>query len=242
MSGHSKWSNIKRKKEASDAVKGAVFTKVAKEIAVAVKQGGPDPETNFRLKDVISKAKSANMPNDSISRAIKKASGSEEGDDYEEILYEGYGPGGVAVMVRTLTNNRNRTAGDVRHLFDKFGGNMGVSGSVAFLFQQKGTLLVDAEEFPDEDAVMLDALEAGAEDFVSGGDYFEIVTAYEEYYTVKEALEQKNYTFADSSQGPVPVTRVKVEDEDTIAQIERLLEKMDENDDIQEVFHNMETD
>ena len=184
MSGHSKWSNIKRKKEASDAVKGAVFTKVAKEIAVAVKQGGADPETNFRLKDVVSKAKSANMPNDSILRAIKKAAGSEDADDYEEIIYEGYGPGGVAVMVRTLTNNRNRTAGDVRHLFDKHGGNMGVSGSVAFLFQQKGTLVVDAEAYEDEDAVMLDALEAGAEDFTSTDEYYEIITSYENYYPV----------------------------------------------------------
>lgn len=242
MSGHSKWSNIKRKKEASDAVKGAVFTKVAKEIAVAVKQGGADPETNFRLKDVVSKAKSANMPNDSILRAIKKAAGSEDADDYEEIIYEGYGPGGVAVMVRTLTNNRNRTAGDVRHLFDKHGGNMGVSGSVAFLFQQKGTLVVDAEAFEDEDAVMLDALEAGAEDFTSTDEYYEIITSYENYYPVKEALEKKNYAFADSSQGPVPITWMKIEDEDTVSQLEKMLEKMDENDDIQEVFHNWETE
>ena len=242
MSGHSKWSNIKRKKEASDAVKGAVFTKVAKEIAVAVKQGGADPETNFRLKDVVSKAKSANMPNDSILRAIKKAAGSEDADDYEEIIYEGYGPGGVAVMVRTLTNNRNRTAGDVRHLFDKHGGNMGVSGSVAFLFQQKGTLVIDAEAYEDEDAVMLDALEAGAEDFTATDEYYEIITSYENYYPVKEALEKKNYAFADSSQGPVPITWMKIEDEDTVSQLEKMLEKMDENDDIQEVFHNWETE
>ncbi|MBN1892360.1 MAG: YebC/PmpR family DNA-binding transcriptional regulator [Clostridiales bacterium] len=242
MSGHSKWSNIKRRKESTDAAKGAIFTKMAKEIAVAVKQAGADPETNFRLKDVVSKAKSANMPNDSIQRAIKKAAGSEDADDYEEILYEGYGPGGIAVMVRTLTNNRNRTAGDVRHLFDKFGGNMGVSGSVAFLFQQRGTLVLDAEEYEDEDAVMLDAIEAGAEDFVAAGEYYEIITSYEDYYTVKEALEKKNYTFADSSLGPVPMTRVKVEDEEAVSQFEKLLEKMDENDDIQEVFHNWETD
>ncbi len=242
MSGHSKWSNIKRKKEASDAVKGVAFTKAAKEIAVAVKQGGPDPESNFRLKDVIAKARSANVPNDSILRAIKKAAGSEEGDDYEEIVYEGYGPGGVAVMVRTLTNNRNRTAGDVRHLFDKHGGNMGVSGSVAFLFQQKGTLLVDAEEFRDEDAVMLDALEAGAEDFIPSGEYYEIITSSDGYYAVKAELENRKYTFADSSLGPVPVTWVKIEDEETASQFEKMLEKMDENDDIQEVFHNWESE
>jgi YebC/PmpR family DNA-binding regulatory protein len=242
MSGHSKWSNIKRKKEASDAVKGVAFTKAAKEIAVAVKQGGPDPESNFRLKDVISKAKSANVPNDSIMRAIKKASGSEGADDYEEIVYEGYGPGGVAVMVRTLTNNRNRTAGDVRHLFDKHGGNMGVSGSVAFLFQQKGTLVIDAEEFGDEDAVMLDALEAGAEDFIPSGEYYEIITPSESYYAVKEEMEKRKYSFADSSLGPVPVTWVKIEDEETSLQFEKMLEKMDENDDIQEVFHNWESE
>ena len=140
MSGHSKWSNIKRRKEASDSVKGAIFTKMAKELAIAVRQGGADPESNSRLKDAIAKAKSNNMPNDNISRAIKKASGSNDGDDYEEIVYEGYGPAGVAIMVRALTNNRNRTAGDVRHIYDKYGGNMGVSGSVAFMFQQQGSI------------------------------------------------------------------------------------------------------
>lgn len=241
MSGHSKWSNIKRRKEASDAVKGVVFTKVAKEIAVAVKQGGADPESNFRLKDVVAKAKAANVPNDSITRAIKKAAGSEDADNYEEIIYEGYGPGGVAVMVRTLTNNRNRTAGDVRHFFDKYGGNMGVAGSVAFVFQQKGTLVIDAEEYSDEDAVMLDALEAGAEDIISSGEFYEIITSFDSYYAVKETLEKK-YSFVDSLQGPVPVTWVKVTDEETIQQLEKMLEKMDENDDIQEVFHNWETE
>ena len=162
MSGHSKWSNIKRKKEASDAVKGKIFTKYAKEIAVAVKAGGADPSGNSRLKDVISKAKAANMPNDNIARAIKKAAGSGEGDDYEDITYEGYGPGGVAVMVRTLTNNRNRTAADIRHIFDKNGGNLGVGGSVSFLFEEKGVILISRDDFEDEDKVMEDALEAGA--------------------------------------------------------------------------------
>lgn len=240
MSGHSKWANIKRKKESSDAAKGAVFTKAAKEIAVAVKNGGSDPESNFRLKDVIFKAKAVNMPNDSILRAIKKAAGSGEGEDYEENIYEGYGPGGVAIMVRALTNNRNRTAGDVRHLYDKYGGNMGVSGSVSFLFQQKGSLIVDSSEYPDEETVMMDALEAGAEDFIAEEDYFEVVTSYDDYYTVKEALEKKQYKFADTSHGPVPVTWVKIEDEDTVGLMEKLLEKMEENDDIQEIFHNWE--
>ena len=238
MSGHSKWNNIKRKKEASDAVKGAVFTKSAKEIMVAVKQGGPDPESNSKLKDVIAKAKASNMPNDNINRAIKKAAGAGEGDEYEEIIYEGYGAGGVAVMVRTLTNNRNRTAGDVRHLFDKYAGNMGVSGSVGFLFQQKGSILIDSEEFDDEETVMMDALEAGAEDFSAEDGYYEILTAPEDYYAVKDALAAKGYTFADSNLGPVPLTWTQVEDKEATENLEKMLEKMEENDDIQEVYHN----
>ncbi len=241
MSGHSKWNNIKRKKEASDAVKGAAFTKAAKEIMVAVKEGGPDPEGNSRLKDVIAKAKAANMPNDNINRAIKKAAGAGEGDAYEEIVYEGYGPGGVAVMVRTLTNNRNRTAGDVRHLFDKHGGNMGVAGSVSFLFQEKGTILIDSEEFDDEETVMMDALEAGAEDFSNEGDYYEIVTDPDSYYTVTDALTAKGYTFSDSTLGPVPITWTEIADTETAEQLEKMLDKMDENDDIQEVFNNWDS-
>ena len=240
MSGHSKWSNIKRKKEASDAAKGAVFTKIAKEIAVAVKAGGPDPDGNSRLKDVIAKAKAANMPNDNINRAIKKAAGAGEGDDYEEITYEGYGPGGVAVIVKTLTNNRNRTAGDVRHLFDKHGGNMGVSGSVAFLFEDKGTIVISKEEYEDEDQVMSDALDAGAEDFAAEEECYEITTAPEDYYGVRDALEDKGYVFLDSSLGPVPVTYAQIDDPAVMEQFEKMLDKMDENDDIQEVFHNLD--
>lgn len=238
MSGHSKWNNIKRKKEASDAVKGAAFTKAAKEIAVAVKQGGADPETNSRLKDVVAKAKSANMPNDNINRAIKKAAGSGDGDEYEEIIYEGYGAGGVAVMVRTLTNNRNRTAGDIRHLFDKYAGNMGVSGSVSFLFQQKGSILIDSEEYDEEETVMMDALEAGAEDFHAEEGYYEIITAPEDYYAVKDALSAKNYVFADSNLCPVPITWTEATDPAVVENLEKMLEKMEENDDIQEVYHN----
>ena len=241
MSGHSKWNNIKRKKEASDAAKGAVFTKIAKELAVAVKAGGPDPDGNSRLKDVISKAKAANMPNDNIARAIKKAAGAGEGDDYEEITYEGYGPGGVAVIVKTLTNNRNRTAGDVRHLFDKHGGNMGVSGSVSFLFEDKGVIVISKEEYEDEDQVMSDALDAGAEDFSSEEvECYEVTTAPDDYYAVKEALEAKGYEFLDSSLGPVPVTYAKIEDPAVMEQFDKMLDKMDENDDIQEVFHNLD--
>ncbi|MCR4669705.1 MAG: YebC/PmpR family DNA-binding transcriptional regulator [Saccharofermentans sp.] len=241
MSGHSKWSNIKRKKEAADAAKGAVYTKLAKEIAVAVKAGGADPAGNSRLKDVISKAKAANMPNDNINRAIKKAAGAGEGDDYEEITYEGYGPGGVAIMVRALTNNRNRTAADVRHIFDKNGGNLGVGGSVSFLFEEKGVIVISREDFEDEDTVMGDALDCGAADFSSDDEYYEIITAPEDYYTVKDALEAKGYSFADSTLGPVATTSAKVDDEETCEKLEKMLDMMEDNEDIQEVFHNWES-
>ena len=238
MSGHSKWNNIKRKKEASDAAKGAIFTKLAKELAVAVKAGGPDPDGHSRLKDVISKAKAANMPNDNINRAIKKAAGAGEGDDYEEITYEGYGPGGVAVMVRTLTNNRNRTAADVRHIFSKYGGAMGVTGSVNFLFEEKGVILISKEDFEDEDTVMMDALDCGAADFASEDEYYEVDIAPEDYYTVKDALEAKGYTFLDASLGPVATTSADVTDENIISSLEKMLDMMEENEDIQEVYHN----
>lgn len=238
MSGHSKWNNIKRKKGASDAIKGAIFTKCAKEIMVAVKAGGADPESNSRLKDVVAKAKANNMPNDNIARAIKKAAGAGEGEEYEENIYEGYGPGGVAVMVRTLTNNRNRTAGDVRHLFDKFGGNMGVSGSVSFLFQEKGSILIDSEEYDDEETVMMDALEAGAEDFKPQEGFYEILTSPDDYYAVKDAMAAKGYEIADSNLGPVPLTLISVEDPEAIENLEKMLDKMDENEDIQEVYNN----
>ena len=238
MSGHSKWSNIRRKKEASDAAKGAVFTKIAKEIAVAVKAGGPDPDGNSRLKVVVAKAKAANMPNDNINRAIKKAAEAGEGDDYEEITYEGYGPAGVAIMVKTLTNNRNRTAADLRHIFDKNGGNLGVDGSVSFLFNEKGTILISKEEYEDEDQVMGDALDCGAADFDSDDEFYIISTSPSDYYAVREALEAKNYAIADSTLGPVAMTNAEVTDPDAIAQLEKMLDMMDENEDIQEVFHN----
>lgn len=238
MSGHSKWSNIKRKKEASDAAKGAVFTKFAKEIAVAVKAGGPDPNSNSRLKVVVSKAKAANMPNDNINRAIKKAAEAGEGDDYEEITYEGYGPAGVAIMVKTLTNNRNRTAADLRHIFDKNGGNLGVDGSVSFLFNEKGTILISKEDYEDEEQVMGDALDCGASDFESDEEYYIISTSPSDYYDVRDALEAKNYTIADSTLGPVAITTAEVTDPDAIANLEKMLDMMDENEDIQEVFHN----
>ena len=238
MSGHSKWSNIRRKKEASDAAKGAVFTKFSKEIAVAVKAGGPDPNSNSRLKVVVAKAKAANMPNDNINRAIKKAAEAGEGDDYEEITYEGYGPAGVAIMVKALTNNRNRTAADIRHIFDKNGGNLGVDGSVSFLFNEKGTILISKEEYEDEDQVMGDALDCGASDFDSDDEFYIISTSTSDYYEVRDAIEAKGYTIADSTLGPVAMTTAEVTDPDAIASLEKMLDMMDENEDIQEVFHN----
>lgn len=236
MSGHSKWNNIKRKKEASDAAKGAIFTKMAKEIAVAVKAGGPDPDGNSRLKDVISKAKAANMPNDNIKRAIQKASGAGSGDDYEEITYEGYAPGGVALMVKTLTNNRNRTAADVRHIFSKYGGQMGVDGSVSYLFEEKGVIIISREEFEDEDKVMEDALECGAADFVPDDECYEIETDPSDYYSVKDALEAKGYTFEDSSCGPVAITPTEVTDPAIIESLEKMIDMLEENEDVQDYF------
>lgn len=238
MSGHSKWNNIKRKKGEADAQRGAIFTKIGRELAVAVKNGGPDPEANARLKDVIAKAKANNMPNDNIQRSIKKAAGAGESESFEEITYEGYGPGGVAVLVRTLSDNRNRTAGDVRHLFDKFGGNMGTAGCVSFMFNEKGTLIIDSEEFEDEEAVMMDALEAGAEDFLAEDGIYEITAAPENYVTVRETLEKKGYSFLDVSLGPVPVTWTELTDPDAIEKMEKLIDRMEEYDDVQEVFHN----
>jgi len=238
MSGHSKWNNIKRKKGEADAQRGAIFTKLGREIQVAVKNGGADPEGNSRLKDVIAKAKAANMPNDNIQRSIKKASGANDSESFEEIVYEGYGPGGVAVMVRTLSDNRNRTAGDVRHIFDKFGGNMGTNGCVSFLFQEKGTIIIERENHEDEEAVMMDALDAGAEDFAAEEEVYEITTAPEEFRAVRDNLEAKKYEFADVSLGPVPVTWTEINDPELAEKMEKLIDKMEELDDVQEVFHN----
>ncbi|MDD2457616.1 MAG: YebC/PmpR family DNA-binding transcriptional regulator [Eubacteriales bacterium] len=238
MSGHSKWNNIKRKKGEADAQRGAIFTKLGREIQVAVKNGGADPEGNSRLKDIIAKAKAANMPNDNIQRSIKKASGANDSDNFEEIVYEGYGPGGVAVMVRTLSDNRNRTAGDVRHIFDKFGGNMGTNGCVSFLFQEKGTIIIERESYEDEEAVMMDALDAGAEDFAAEDEVYEITTAPEEFHAVRDGLEKKQYEFVDVSLGPVPVTWTEISDPELAEKMEKLIDKMEELDDVQEVYHN----
>lgn len=241
MSGHSKWSNIKNKKGKADAQRGAIFTKLGREIAIAVRNGGPDPAGNSRLKDVIAKAKAANMPNDNINRSIQKASGSVEADNFEEIRYEGYGAAGVAVIVNVLTDNRNRTAGDVRHIFDKFGGNLGTTGCVSFMFEEKGTIIVSREDFPDEDQVILDSLEAGAEDVSGEDEVYEIVTASVDYYGVKDALEAKGYTFLDASIGMVPNTWTTVSDEETQAKLDRMIELLEDHEDIKEVFHNYDS-
>ncbi len=236
MSGHSKWSTIKRKKGANDAQRAKIFTKIAREIIVAVKAGGPDPENNSRLKDVISKARSNNMPNDNINRTIKKAAGADDGANYESITYEGYGPNGVAVIVETLTDNRNRTAADVRHFFDKFGGNMGQTGCVSFMFDRKGVILINAEDL-DEEEVMMEALDAGADDFENSDGLFEITTAPENFSAVREALEGK-YTLESAEITMVPQTMTTLEDEKQITQMTKMLENLEDNDDVQEVYHN----
>ena len=237
MSGHSKWNNIKRKKEKTDAAKAKVFTKNGREISVIVKQGGPNPQENSKLKDAIAKAKAANVPNDNIERIIKKAAGEGGADNYEELIYEGYGPNGVAVVVETLTDNRNRTAADIRHYFDKCHGNLGQSGSVMFMFDRKGQIVIEAEGL-DEDTVMMDALDAGAEDFNFDGDIFEITTAVNDLGTVRDALEEKGYTFLSAEAAYIPQTMTTLEDEEDIKWMERLIDMLEENDDVQEIWHN----
>ena len=241
MSGHSKWSNIKHKKEKSDGQKAKIFTKMGREIAVAVKLGGPDPDANSRLKDIIAKAKSMNVPNDNIERSIKKAAGDGDTTNYEDIVYEGYGPSGVAVIVETLTDNRNRTASDVRHYFDKFGGNLGQMGCVSFMFDKKGVIIIDNEESElDEEEVMMDALDAGAADFVAEDTYFEVQTDPNDFSAVRTALEEKGYTFASAPVENVPQTTVKLEKEEDIINMNKLIDALEDNDDVQNIYHNWE--
>ena len=236
MSGHSKWSTIKRKKGANDAQRAKIFTKIAREILVAVKAGGPDPDNNSSLKDAISKARAANMPNDNIQRTIKKASGSTDGDNYENITYEGYGPNGVAVIVNTLTDNRNRTAANVRHCFDKFGGNMGTTGCVSFMFDEKGVIIIENEDI-DEDEITMDALEAGADDISVEDDCIEITTAPEDFHTVRDALEAK-YTISSAEVSMVPQTLTTLTDEKQIQMMTRMLDNLEDDDDVQNVYHS----
>ena len=241
MSGHSKWSTIKRKKEKTDNARAKVFTKIGREIAVAVKAGGPDPAANSKLKDVIAKAKANNVPNDNIDRIIKKAAGEGNADNYEDVVYEGYGPSGIAVIVEALTDNRNRTAADVRHAFDKFGGNMGTSGCVSFMFSRQGVIIIEKEDI-DEDKLMEDALEAGASDFLSDGDVYEIRTEPNDMGLVRDDLEVKGYKFLSAEVEYIPSTYTKLTDPDDIQNMGRMLEMFDESDDIQEVYHNWENE
>ena len=244
MSGHNKWSTIKQKKGKNDAARAKVFTKIGRELAVAVRDGGSaDPAANSKLRDCIAKAKANNVPNENIERIIKKASGEGSANNYEAITYEGYGPGGIAVIVETLTDNRNRTAGDVRHYFDKFGGNMGTPGCVAFMFSQKGVLVIDREEHDlDEDKVMEDALEAGASDLQADKDVFEIYTEPEDFGAVNEDLTEKGYSFASAEVEMVPSTYTKLTDEEQAMKMQKLLDMLEDNDDIQNVWHNWEMD
>ena len=237
MSGHSKWNNIKRKKEKTDAARAKIFTKVGREIAVIVKTGGANPNENSKLKDAIAKAKAANVPNENIERIIKKAAGDTEANNYEELIYEGYGPNGIAVVVETLTDNRNRTAGEMRHYFDKCGGNLGQSGSVMFMFDRKGIIEIEAEG-KDEDTVMEAALEAGAEDFSFDGDVFEIVTDPNDLGAVRDALEEKGYEFLLAEVQYVPQTMTALDDEESITKMEKLIDMLEENDDVQNIWHN----
>ena len=236
MSGHSKWSTIKNKKGKADAARGKVFTKIGRELAVAVKLGGPDPASNSRLRDVIAKAKANNMPNDNITRSIKKASGELGNINYEELTYEGYGIGGAAVIVETMTDNKNRTVAEVRHAFDKFGGSLGTNGSVSFMFDKKGVIVIDTEA-GDEDTVMEAALEAGAEDFSAEDGAYEITTAPEDFSAVREALEGQGYEFLSAEIDMVPQTMTSLSEEQR-KQFEKMLDMLEDNDDVQNVYHN----
>ncbi|MGI6020152.1 MAG: YebC/PmpR family DNA-binding transcriptional regulator [Lachnospiraceae bacterium] len=240
MSGHSKFANIKHKKEKNDAKKGKIFTIIGREIAVAVKEGGPDPANNFKLAQVISKAKANNMPNDTIDRGIKKAAGDSNGANFEYITYEGYGPGGIAIIVKTLTDNKNRTAADVRAAFSKGNGNMGTSGCVSFMFDEKGQIIIDKEECDmDPDDLMMEALDAGAEDFSDEEDSYEIITSPEAFEDVKKALEDKGIAFACAEVTMIPQNYVKIKEEDS-ASLQKILDLLDDSDDVQDVYHNGE--
>ena len=238
MSGHSKWANIKNKKEKADNARGKIFTKIGREIAIAVKEGGSDPNNNSKLRDVIAKAKANNMPNDNINRSIKKASGELGSINYESVVYEGYGTNGVAVIVETLTDNKNRTAGDVRHIFDKFGGSMGTNGCVSYLFESKGVIIVEKKKGMDDDEVMMAALEAGAEDF-NADDEYEIITTPEDFNAVCDNLRAKGYEFLSSQIDRIPSMTVTLEDS-AAEKFTKMLDMFDENDDVQNVYHNAE--
>ncbi|MGN0489274.1 MAG: YebC/PmpR family DNA-binding transcriptional regulator [Ruminococcus sp.] len=242
MSGHNKWSTIKQKKGKNDAARAKVFTKIGRELAVAVREGGSaDPSVNSKLRDVIAKAKAANVPNDNIDRIIKKAAGDNDSANYESVTYEGYGPNGVAVIVEALTDNRNRTAGEVRHYFDKFGGNMGTQGCVTFMFEKKGVLVIEREELEaSEDKVMEDALEAGASDFEADEDIFTIYTEPEDFSAVRDDIAAKGYEFASAEVEMVPNTYTTLDSQESKDNMQKMLDMFEDNDDIQNVWHNWE--
>ncbi len=240
MAGHSKWNNIKRRKGAQDAKRGKLFMKLAREIFMAARNGGGDPEMNSNLRIAVDKAKSNNMPNDNIDRAIKKATGDLEGIHYEEFTYEGYGPGGVAVMVKVLTDNKNRTAADVRHAFNKNDGNLGENGCVSFMFHRKGFLVVDRSSVDtDEDEFMLEAIDAGAEEMETTEDHFEIYTDPEDYSSVKQTLENDGYTFDNAEVTMIPDTYTPL-DEEGVEKMLKLIDMLEDNDDVQDIYHNLD--
>lgn len=236
MAGHSKWKNILHKKEKTDAQRAKTFTKIGREIAVAVREGGPDPASNTKLKDCIAKAKANNVPNDNIKRIIDRASGADS-TNYEQITYEGYGPGGIAVIVETLTDNRNRTASSIRHHFDKYGGNLGTSGCVSWQFSSKGLIYIEKKDL-NEDEVMLDCIDSGAEDFILDEEVFEVTSATDDLHSVKEALEENGYNILSAEQALVPQTLVSLSGDEDIKNMEKLLSLLEDDDDVQNVWHN----
>ena len=239
MSGHSKFANIKHKKEKNDAKKGKIFTVIGREIVMAVKAGGSDPANNSKLRDVIAKAKANNMPNDTIDRGIKKAAGADSADSYEKAVYEGYGPNGVAIIVETLTDNKNRTAGNVRNAFTKGNGSIGTQGCVSFMFDQKGQIIIDKEECEmDPDELMMLALDAGAEDFSEEEDSYEVITAPEDFSAVREALEKAGVPMMEADVTMIPQNWVELTDEESIKKMQRILDLLDEDDDVQATYHN----
>lgn len=239
MSGHSKWHNIQAKKGKADAKRGKIFTKIGKELAIAAKMGGSNIDTNSKLRDVVAKAKANNMPQDTVMRAIKKGAGEMEGVNYEEIVYEGYGPCGVAVIVEVLTDNKNRAAGNVRYIFDRSGGNLGANGCVGWMFTRKGQLVIERNEGIDEDEVMMAALDAGAEDFNAEEEVFEVITAQDDFSTVREALEKAGYEFVSAEITMIPENTVELSMEDA-EKVQRLIDKLEDDDDVQNVYHNGE--
>lgn len=240
MSGHSKWHNIQAKKNKTDAARGKVFTKLGRELLIAVKDGGPDPSSNSKLKDVIAKCKANNMPNDTINNAIKKAAGAGNGDNYEEVVYEGYGPNGTAIIVEATTDNRNRTAAEIRHIFDKSGGNLGTTGCVSYLFTKKGVIIIEKTKTNmSEDDLMLLSIEAGAEDFESEDEYYEITTSPSDFSVVREKLEELGLEFLEAEVQLIPSTYVNL-DEKAAEKMQKLIDKLEEFDDVSEVYHNWE--